>query len=498
MSATHARWRDGVLAHNIVDVRHVPGVLNIADGISRQYEGTPKGHGDGSKWTVSPDLDEVTGITHNLFHIEISPEITNLCNRFAEEPFYLEVIDAILELDQGTSIREQKQARHKATQYFIDEGKLWFVGGGPRARWECIACSEAVEEARKEHEGGGHWHCNGIKIALLDQYHSIKLDESIVKAITDCPKCKNFGATHLHSLLNPIMRRHLFELIIGDYLCMPKGKGGYHTVGLYLDTCSCHLWGYKFKTHGSSATTKKSLGDIFYTHAPAKTFMADRGGHFASNEVAEFCEKWGTKVHTVAAYSPWVNGLVEGTNKLLLYVLAWLCAPELGEDGWQAMKKENLPYNWPDHFECAISILNWWILPSLKFTPKELLLGMAVNTAWTLLADSTSILKAEEMETHLAYAAQQRLDSHSEAVRHAEQRKETFDRKVKASRAVGVVFEQGQSVQVHRSDLTTTVSTERKLTPMWSVPHRVVSWNYNSYKLETLEGTPMDGDFSAQ
>src|SRR6202522_2692977 len=42
LSATHARWRDGVLAHNIVDVRNIPGVTNIADGLSRQYEGTPK------------------------------------------------------------------------------------------------------------------------------------------------------------------------------------------------------------------------------------------------------------------------------------------------------------------------------------------------------------------------------------------------------------------------------------------------------------------------
>jgi len=34
LSATHARWRDGVLAHNIVDVRHIPGITNIADGTS--------------------------------------------------------------------------------------------------------------------------------------------------------------------------------------------------------------------------------------------------------------------------------------------------------------------------------------------------------------------------------------------------------------------------------------------------------------------------------
>ena len=35
LSATHARWRDGILAHQITDVRHVPGKLNVVvDGLS--------------------------------------------------------------------------------------------------------------------------------------------------------------------------------------------------------------------------------------------------------------------------------------------------------------------------------------------------------------------------------------------------------------------------------------------------------------------------------
>ena len=101
--------------------------------------------------------------------------------------------------------------------------------------------------------------------------------------------------------------------------------------------------------------------------------MADGGKHFKNQEVAENCEHWGTKLHTVAAYLPWVNRLVEGTNKLLLYVLARLCAPEVGEDGWQAFTWDKLPTTWPDHFDKAICILNWCILPTLKFCPKEIL-----------------------------------------------------------------------------------------------------------------------------
>jgi len=47
LSATHAQWRDGVIAHNIINVRHILGKINIANGISRQYEGMDKVPGDG-------------------------------------------------------------------------------------------------------------------------------------------------------------------------------------------------------------------------------------------------------------------------------------------------------------------------------------------------------------------------------------------------------------------------------------------------------------------
>ena len=48
-----------------------------------------------------------------------------------------------------------------------------------------------------------------------------------MKAVSDCVRCKNFGSTHLNVLLKPITHHHPFELIVGDYLSMPPGKGGY-------------------------------------------------------------------------------------------------------------------------------------------------------------------------------------------------------------------------------------------------------------------------------
>ena len=248
LSSTHARWREGILAHQIIDVRHVPGRVNVvADGLSRANEGLPNEDEDGSQWTVSEDWETAAGLTHDIFFStdSLSPGVTQLRERFANEPIFLEVIEALFNLDHGKSIRLKKRARHRATEYMIEENRLWKVAGGhtnrARPRVDCITKDEAVTLAQKEHIDGGHWGRDAVKKSLMDRIWSPNLDSSIVTGIAQCGRCKNFGGTHLHSLLDPITRRHPFKLLVGDYLSMPNGKGGYHTIGLYLDTYSQHV-----------------------------------------------------------------------------------------------------------------------------------------------------------------------------------------------------------------------------------------------------------------
>ena len=93
-------------------------------------------------------------------------------------------------------------------------------------------------------------------------------------------------------------------------------------VRLYLDTFTQHVWGYKFKMAGTEKTTVKAPDKKYSGFALAEVFMSDGGKHFKNNKIQQCCKKWGSHHHVVAAYSPWINGLVEGTNKILLYILA--------------------------------------------------------------------------------------------------------------------------------------------------------------------------------
>ena len=132
---------------------------------------------------------------------------------------------------------------------------------------------------------------------------------------------------------------------------------GLHIVVLYL----CRA----FKSKSAGKNTVESLRRISQPFTAPETLMTDGGSHFDCNEVRDYCTSIGTKLHVVAAYSPWLNGLLERSNGILLNTLKRLCAPNLGEDNYERMAKKDIPSNWPDHLDAAIKNLSDRILPNL-------------------------------------------------------------------------------------------------------------------------------------
>jgi len=503
LNATHARWRDGIMAHQIVAVRHIPGKTNlVGDGLSRKDEDMPTRGGDGSGWSVQPDWEAARGLTYDLFAVDEPTEQvpTTIQQRFHNERVFLEVIEAILNGQQGATEADRKRAAYKAEGYMLEGNRLWKLGGVTEirgtARRECITREEAVVLASAEHERT-HMGRDLIKMQLIDRIHSPGLDASILKAIRSCGRCKNFGATHLHALLQPIVRRQPMELLVGDYLSMPTGRGGFTKIGLYADVYSQRLFAFKSKS-AAGKNTVDSLQKIYINFTAPRTFMADGGSHFDCKEVRDFCTSIGTKTYVVAAYSPWINGLIEGSNKILLNTVKRLCAPNLGEDDYERMGVEDIPKNWPEHIDAAVKNLNERILPSFKFSPNELFFGRLISEGAPERTVEPNEITVDEATLHIAYVEQQRFDGHAGAVDHAHRRKTAFDKKVLKRAPREVIFIPGQLVQIHCSNIIHTMLSDRKLVPTWSGPRRVTNRHLNSYYLETLEGTPLTGRFSAR
>lgn len=290
------------------------------------------------------------------------------------------------------------------------------------------------------------------------------------------------------------------ELVVADYLAVPKGKGGNIEISLFIDLYSQFVWGFKHRTHGTAKTTIAGLAHIDKEFWPPEAFMTDGGKHFDNLEVRAWCEERDVKTQVVSAYSPWVNGLVEGTNSKLLGRLKRRCAPDLGEDGWAKITSfEDLPYNWPDHFDAALRDLNDRILPALEFTPRELLTGHVIDTVSTPTHIAATEPTADDVHTQMEYTAQQQLDAYSHVVEHANEREAAFNKNIDESRLKkSIIFHTNDLVQIYRSDLDYTFRTTRKLLPKWGQVRRVVSREVNSYKLASLEGLVLKGRFSAR
>ncbi|KZP07424.1 hypothetical protein FIBSPDRAFT_762940, partial [Athelia psychrophila] len=147
------------------------------------YQGVPEEPHHGHTWTVSEDWEASSGLTHDIFFLE-SPR---LLARFAEEPLYTSILRALFELDHGVDERERKKAKHRAKEYMVEAGKLWRIADGRRpramARVEVVTQDEMTELAREEHERGGHYKRDMIKTALLDNYSSTRVDQSIINGI---------------------------------------------------------------------------------------------------------------------------------------------------------------------------------------------------------------------------------------------------------------------------------------------------------------------------
>ncbi|CAK5263795.1 unnamed protein product, partial [Mycena citricolor] len=430
LNSHHSRWKESILARNIIDIRHRPGIENpVADALSRKWANRDRTEQDGSAWSVLADWEAPRGVIRDVFTVADTHAASHpLQALFADDLFFAPVIDYLLGYTVGDSIAERRRLAHRAEGFMIAEGKLWRVADTAArrvARTECIPTAQGFDLAMKVHAQNGHFNVESTKLKLSDRYFWPGMDTDCRSVILECPRCKSFGAPTRNSLLQPIRRTLPFALIAGDYLSLPDGKGGFKNVGLYVDVFSHFVWGTKLKSAGTAKTTIDSLSHIFHEHAVPDAFMADGGKHFRNDAVSDYCAANNVKHITTPAYSPWVNGLIEGSNKILLKILKRLCAPDHDADEG-TVDPGDIPRNWPDHFDEALSMMNDRILIALKATPRELLFGRPF-TRDQAIPDQLSETTASDADIHFAIADSIRWTAHLRSLQRAAQQKSSFE-----------------------------------------------------------------------
>jgi hypothetical protein len=240
----------------------------------------------------------------------------------------------------------------------------------------------------------------------------------------------------------------------------------------------------QLKVAGSAKTMLDSLGRIFQDFAIPDTFMADGGKHFNNKEVTGFCEAHGVTHITTPSHSPWVNRLIEGSNKILLHILRRLCAPDHDTDS-SDVNPEDIPENWPTHLDEAIRQMNDRILIHLNTTPRELLFGRQFrpdDTSPTVLSPTTPA----DVDVHFALADSLCWNTHLLSLQQAEWQKSSFDANAKI-----VEFHIGDIVQWYNSEADENHRSLNKIAPQWSAPAQIYACFLNSFSLCDLNGVPL-------
>jgi len=97
---------------------------------AKRIEGLPWIEGDGSLWSVIPDWEHKHGFQYDMFSVDVPSIVHSILHEcFIKEPIFIEAIDTLLGITGTSMEREHSRAKHHAEGYFIEDGKLWCLGG---------------------------------------------------------------------------------------------------------------------------------------------------------------------------------------------------------------------------------------------------------------------------------------------------------------------------------------------------------------------------------
>lgn len=253
LSTHHGHWKESILAHNIVDIRHRPGIDNpVTDGLSRMWANKKHTSTDRSSWSVLPDWEASHGIQNDILVVQVSGDTaeptaqTNIEERFGGDAFFEPVVRHLLGRDTGATISERRRAMHRSRGFFIEKDDLWRKSSKATDRVTCRRCiprKEGFTFGLRTHRAIGHFKSvDSLKLHIHESTFWLGMDTNCRQVALECPECKHFGTAHHNALLHPIQCSRLFSSICGDYISLPKGFSGHSKAGLFVDVYSGFVW----------------------------------------------------------------------------------------------------------------------------------------------------------------------------------------------------------------------------------------------------------------
>ncbi|SPO24480.1 uncharacterized protein UTRI_03748 [Ustilago trichophora] len=499
MPVAHARWREQLLAHNIIKVEHCAGRRHqLAHGLSHR----PAAPDDNEPVApVLPDDRELLALKSScpVYHVcQDQPATTDLpAVPLAYEPqlFTRDVVERYLVIDKeagpllerfkgdelepvlrfllllempSTQALRDKMRRMK--RYRLEDSKLVYEQDG--LLLDVLPRSQGIHKLAQVHQLS-HAGINMLvkKLRLQEMVTWPKLYADAKEVLKTCQACQVYGPRQ-RSQVDPIVVAVPMETWAMDFMSLPNSHGKTKLL-VIVDYFSHYLWTFPLsQACGVDVVASLQLLHDNLSTLPT-TIITDGGSHFDCAEVYDFLTEHGVDQHITPAYAPWVNGLVEQNNGLILQTLRRLCAAAT------APTVSQLAFPWTEHLSTATRELNRRPIVDLSnLSPTELLFGYVIAERVPAATGAPELI---DIRMQRAFVDVRRV----EALSTLETAQAIRSEKSKP-RSSKEDIELGDLVLRHQTLFESTYSTRAKLAPRWVGPFMVMTKKRKTYLIKSL------------
>ncbi|SGY18112.1 BQ5605_C015g07981 [Microbotryum silenes-dioicae] len=497
----HVRWRESILALDIVKFTHQPGKQhNACDELSRVVEHLESSESISPESKLPIDWDEYIqstgprqvlllaeatapaeqgndlatplfptqpddGLADQVMFLEQATALTALDARYKEEPLFQPLVTFLTtcQFPTGASHSEKGRLRQLARRYAIRAPDVLLFKQGVKTR-ECIPLHERQQLIEDTHTALNHAGRDLMVVHLSERFYWPGMAQSVAP-------------------LWPITVLAPMDLLAMDYFSLPASPNKYKSVPVVTDLFSRYVWAFKFKGEGTAKRTIEGLVEIIKTFGTPRILMSDGGTHFKNAKFEAFCADKGILRITTPPYAPHTNGAVEGANKRILQAISRATVGSVDATTFSP---------WCQSLEAVVYAMNNRIIPATGYRPADLMFTFARSmpsegappeeqaieilahalTSWADLTLREACMVADA-EGRVSTAYQTMLDAQA-------RRKEAKDRQLQRwTKAIPKderdrPFRRGDLVLVHASWLEAS-RIGGKLQAHWLGPYRVVA-----------------------
>jgi transposase InsO family protein len=258
-----------------------------------------------------------------------------------------------------------------------------------------VICDELNQKAiiTTLHDESGHRGRDATIKRILERYWWKSVYRDTQNYVKTCDQCQRRQNLRVEEELRPNLTSTMWQKVAVDVVHMPRGVGNFKYIVVAREDVSGWPEARAIQKANSETVAKFLEEDVFSRHGCPLQLVVD-GGPENKGIVDELCERLRIPKHTVTAYHPQANGVVERGHKQIVDGLSKACS--------------NSPGRWPLHLKTVLWADRTTTRKSTGFTPFQLVYGRQCLlpielhlSTWQILCDRSPKTRADLLDLRI-------------------------------------------------------------------------------------------------